>query len=1283
MFRNINLVVTISLVCPPKMATLKVTIHEARDLPVMDRATGLADPYVVVSLNAESYTTEIDTGTCNPVWNKDVRFDAANLLTLQEDPVEFRVFDHDILTRDDLIGTLFIDLNCILGRETPSLSGWFPLFDTMAGLRGELRVTLKVKFHAAENPTCPRVPSRIVRHIGNRSIVNAALRRCSFVCSQEDTRQGQECSPLSPSQTSPALQYQVDVEEFQPINYLRSHQPSLTTEEEGVHIFSMPRLDPSVFRVESVLPMVEELIVKADPEHSKFTNLRSSRATNEARMLQLFKLSGKVRRQLTRKVLELQCNAVLGYEERYDLEPNGIIVRACGTPCVLSQVKFEFHKDGTVIPVIPVIPALPPTTMGSTPLQLDVIQCNAPKDDGPTSTTDFVDGMFSVEHSHLTKELSEMDEKVLRNPIANPQHQRSPVMILTVSDVPCGILYHVGGLVSARSVKLVSKLKNKLSISQERDAWWSELREEVKYNARSLHCNAIIGYEEVAMYDHEDVVVLSICGTGVVLDVSWLAMRCGPENLYHRLTHRLSTGKSCSILHLYQGHRQGGASSHARHIPSRSSRRDESSGFLCTICRRKNVPEIILASCAVPLEMILDGQPVLVQAVVSKTKPNVKGAELALCLSQAIPFLEFSLHKQLIFKMQLERMNAAFAVKVQFAVGHDVVVATLTATACRVVGLPIPHAPKLEICEGERIRSETVAKLQTAVERSKQLFGRARKRIGKRKSQSGVGDFHDRTPQHETENNGPGSYVSDETEFSNEDAGSDATWVSSSSATDDEDLGNSPPTSEITEYTVVIDDNEEAELMVGMISIEDQDGSLRLDDIVVTIPYLPSEANRYSAFQERVSLSRRYSLQPGQTGSGPVGSGSSHVQMNTPFLNQCFTNARLSFLIHLRRLAIQKQCWSVCDDLRVFQFQTRCVFEPNTNDLHIVLDGLVCGAACETMQDRKWLVSLQNRSFDEAEALLLLTRTGKVGTTLMKVACDEENLAMSDARDGSMLRGSMDSPNEHHFREKWRVYRRCRRNIFARSNAPFHFPFVFRRDTPLSLNLNDPFAQLEGRSSVVDTKFGERLGVTEQTKRTGMVRRQVQALTNVLSATMRNFADRIGIGLEVPPATLQESKNAASENIHHGQTATAIQNQKSVLQQLLQPCARIPPDRRTLVAFSDLFFLTPLSYVAGHAVARYICRLSQHFIREAYAVYSADDLGAFYTNTDVEVHGVVRALVKSLGGNALLAHAVQLHEVWDSDGSGCAFLCMTVTGHVALMTKESVMDDAAIMSFAS
>jgi hypothetical protein len=46
----------------------------------------------------------------------------------------FRVLDHDTYSAHDAIGKIYIDLNPLLARDTASsISGWFPLFDTMHG----------------------------------------------------------------------------------------------------------------------------------------------------------------------------------------------------------------------------------------------------------------------------------------------------------------------------------------------------------------------------------------------------------------------------------------------------------------------------------------------------------------------------------------------------------------------------------------------------------------------------------------------------------------------------------------------------------------------------------------------------------------------------------------------------------------------------------------------------------------------------------------------------------------------------------------------------------------------------------------------------------------------------------------------------------------------------------------------------------------------------------------------------------------------------------------------
>jgi len=65
----------------------------------------------------------------------------------------------------------------------------------------------------------------------------------------------------------------------------------------------------------------------------------------------------------------------------------------------------------------------------------------------------------------------------------------------TLTSLPPGLLISIGGVVSARSVKLLDKIKDPEE-PETRDAWWQEVRSEVRSHAQAMGCNAIAGYSE-------------------------------------------------------------------------------------------------------------------------------------------------------------------------------------------------------------------------------------------------------------------------------------------------------------------------------------------------------------------------------------------------------------------------------------------------------------------------------------------------------------------------------------------------------------------------------------------------------------------------------------------------------------------------------------------------------------------------------------------------------------------------------------------------------------------
>lgn len=610
------------------MATVKVIVHEAFGLPVMDRTSNLCDPYVWIKFDDAQERSATVRGTRNPCFNKVFRFDVANLQTLQEDPLEVRVYDYDKFSMDDLVGTVFIDLNCLLPQgQQPCLEAWFPLMDPIEGLHGEIHLTVRVKFHATINPFMPIVPI-----VPNDSCDADALTEARRLVVPRGTG--------------------------------RAH--SLISDLEAVVFWAASRVDPARFRVLNVYGLVEELLFNHDPEQARAAYLNPTKKTLEARSVQLFKLSGKVRRQLTRKVLELGCNAVLGYRENFDFdEANGIVVRATGTPCVLVQVEGNHLQ--TRAPRVSYAP-------------IDSRDHSSDKSDSASPTTTDSDDDLPVDAEQRQMEFLKDTTKL----------SRYQVSIVTLRDLPLGCTKLVGGTVCARSVKLITKHKSKAAVMQERDQWWMELRDELRANARAMSCNCIIAYAENAQA-LDDVVVMSVAGTAVVVDERWTSLQLSPAELVQIAHQRVKERRVCRVVHSPFGAENLAAALH----------RD-----LCGACGREYVPDVLLVTCQLPQDLMTDTRrvPKLVEVRVVKERPTVRG-HAAQAIAQALPFVEYALHRQLIFRLKLEGFNCAAGFSVSLAFNDDVIIATAVATGHFCPWLRDPAPPRIAITE-ERILAE-------------------------------------------------------------------------------------------------------------------------------------------------------------------------------------------------------------------------------------------------------------------------------------------------------------------------------------------------------------------------------------------------------------------------------------------------------------------------------------------------------------------------------------------------------------------------------------------------
>nr|XP_055029848.1 C2 domain-containing protein 5 isoform X3 [Misgurnus anguillicaudatus] len=271
----------------------------------------------------------------------------------------------------------------------------------------------------------------------------------------------------------------------------------------------------------------------------------------------------------------------------------------------------------------------------------------------------------------------------------------------TLTSFPPGFLLHVGGVVSARSVKLLDRIHNpalgntrsyKLldwnsftaDEPETRDAWWEEIRQEIKSHAKALGCHAVVGYSESTSIC-EEVCILSASGTAAIISSRF--MQDGSLDVEHRLSRQpvvFTSGAErfeevappgCGFCHIPYDE---------LNIPFPAQL------TYCYCCRRYKVPDILFTTIDLPTDANVTGKGCLIQARLCRTKKKAQGEGNATAISNLLPFLEYELHTQLMNKLKLRGMNALFGLRVQISVGETMLLGLASATGVYLTALPCP-----------------------------------------------------------------------------------------------------------------------------------------------------------------------------------------------------------------------------------------------------------------------------------------------------------------------------------------------------------------------------------------------------------------------------------------------------------------------------------------------------------------------------------------------------------------------------------------------------------------
>ncbi|XP_047678194.1 C2 domain-containing protein 5 isoform X12 [Tachysurus fulvidraco] len=592
---------------------LKAKIVAGRHLPVMDRASDLTDAFVEVKFGNTTFKTDVYAKSLNPQWNSEwFKFEVDDE-DLQDEPLQITVLDHDTYSANDAIGKVYIDIDPLLCSEAATvISGWFPIYDTIHGIRGEINVLVKVDL-------------------------------------------------------------------FNDLNRFR--QSSC-----GVKFFCTTSI-PRCYRAVMVHGFVEELVVNEDPEYQWIDRIRTPRASNEARQRLISLMSGELQRKIGLKVLEMGGNTVVGYLQCFDLEgESGLVVRAIGTACTLEKISSIHGSAGATNPSNSSpskdikeagfgeeAPGVPLCSGPPTPLRAQTFSSFSPSKSysrqSSSSDTELSltpkTGMGSG--GSAGKEVAPL-KALLRQQTQSALEQRE-FPFFTLTSFPAGFLLHVGGVVSARSVKLLDRIHNP-DEPETRDAWWEEIRQEIKSHAKALGCHAVVGYSESTSIC-EEVCILSASGTAAILSSRF--MQDGALDTEHRFDDVVPP--ACGFCHIpYDEFNMP--------FPAQLT--------FCHCCHRHKVPDVLFTTIDVPSEAHVTGKGCLIQARLCRTKKKAQGEGNATAISNLLPFLEYELHTQLMNKLKLRSMNTLFGLRIQISVGENMLLGLASATGVYLTALPSP-----------------------------------------------------------------------------------------------------------------------------------------------------------------------------------------------------------------------------------------------------------------------------------------------------------------------------------------------------------------------------------------------------------------------------------------------------------------------------------------------------------------------------------------------------------------------------------------------------------------
>ncbi|XP_053892603.1 C2 domain-containing protein 5 isoform X3 [Malaclemys terrapin pileata] len=663
---------------------LKVKIVAGRHLPVMDRASDLTDAFVEVKFGNTTFKTDVYPKSLNPQWNSEwFKFEVDDE-DLQDEPLQITVLDHDTYSANDAIGKVYIDIDPLLYSEAATvISGWFPIYDTIHGIRGEINVVVKVdlfndlnrfrqsscgvKFFCTTSiPKCYRA---VVIHGFVEELVVNEDPEYQWIDRIRTPRASNEARQRLISLMSGELQRKIGLKVLEMrgnavVGYLQCFdlegESGLVVRAIGT-VCTLDKISNTAFLPACNSPSKEmkEIPFNEDPNPNTHSSGPSTPLKNQTYS---FSPSKSYSRQSSSSDTDLSLTpktAPSPQGPRIFLFPSSPTL-SCGSP--------QLNKSCLLLPGSSLNP------LHSSHVSPFVLRKSVSfTEELLLAASGMGSGSAGKEGGPFKALLRQQTQTALEQREGSPHRfcRRREFPFFTLTAFPPGFLVHVGGVVSARSVKLLDRIHNP-DEPETRDAWWAEIRQEIKSHAKALGCHAVVGYSESTSIC-EEVCILSASGTAAVLNPRFLQDGTMEGCLEQRIEETSPPG--CGFCHIPYDELNMPFPAHLTY---------------CYNCRKQKVPDVLFTTIDLPAEAMVIGKGCLIQARLCRLKKKAQAEANATSISNLLPFMEYEVHTQLMNKLKLKGMNALFGLRIQITVGENMLMGLASATGVYLTALPTP-----------------------------------------------------------------------------------------------------------------------------------------------------------------------------------------------------------------------------------------------------------------------------------------------------------------------------------------------------------------------------------------------------------------------------------------------------------------------------------------------------------------------------------------------------------------------------------------------------------------